>query len=82
MLTLLKKKQRSESSTNKFLINAKNSGINNFGNNIPKNKKFDKIKILKNIKINEKNSNIVEASDEKININFPEFTYFDYLIKM
>ena len=69
------KAQMSEPS-NKLLIKPKISGINNL-NNI-------KNKILKNNKINEGSSNnIVEViNDEKININFPEFTYFDYLIKM
>ena len=77
------KTQKSDSSTNKLLANVKNSGINNpSNNNISKNKKVDKVKILKNIKINDKNNNIVEGSDEKININFLEYTYFDYLIKM
>ena len=69
------KAQMSEPS-NKLLIKPKISGINNL-NNI-------KNKIIKNNKINEGSSNnIVEViNDEKININFPEFTYFDYLIKM
>ena len=77
------KTQKSDSSTNKLLANVKNSGINNpSNNNISKNKKVDKVKISKNIKINDKNNNIVEGSDEKININFLEYTYFDYLFKM
>ena len=78
------KTQISETS-NKFLkeINLKNSGINNSNNNISKGIKFDKNKISKNNnKIIEVNNNINDTSDEKININFPEYTYFDYLIKL
>ena len=75
------KAQMSEPS-NKFLMNPKISEINNLNNAISKNK-FDKNKTSKNNKINEGSSNnIVEITDEKININFPEFTYFDYLIKI
>ena len=72
------KTQISESS-NKFLKEAKSKEINNSSNN---NSKYDKNKILKNAKINEGNNNINEYSEEKININLPEYTYFDYLIKI
>ena len=75
-------KTQLEESSNKFLINAKNSGINNMNNNISKNIKPDKNKLLKNNKSNEGSNNIVDASEEKINITLPEYTYFDYLIKM
>ena len=78
------KTQISESS-NKFLkeINLKNSGINNSNNNNSKIIKYDKNRISKNSnKIIEGINNINDTSDEKININFPEYTYFDYLIKI
>ena len=67
----------------KILKDTKTIGTNNSGNNnIAKNTKYDKIKILRNTNINEGSINKVEGSEEKININFPEYTYFDYLVKL
>ena len=67
----------------KILKDTKTIGTNNSGNNnIAKNTKYDKIKILKNTNVNEGTINKVEGSEEKININFPEYTYFDYLVKL
>ena len=67
----------------KILKDTKTIGTNNSGNNnIAKNTKYDKIKILKNTNLNEGTINKVEGSEEKININFPEYTYFDYLVKL
>ena len=63
--------------SNKNINNEKNDGINSSNISNSKIIKFDKNKISKKSKIEE----IIDTSDEKININFPEYTYFDYLIK-